>query len=93
MHEKGPPKCVYYPENEVGGEPVVIADGSSSYVGVYTYHLVDETSCFLLYDEQGKMVTRMKMPSRVPFGFHGTWVPGADLEAHWNHHDGDKEVR
>jgi len=79
---------VYYGENEVGGEPIFVPHGDiKAYVGVYTYHLVEDQTYFLLYDgETTELVARLKMPFRVPFGFHGIWVSGEELQSHFDYH-------
>ena len=33
-----------------------------------------------------KVICRMKMPHRVPFGFHGEWIPGDTLRKHFDYH-------
>lgn len=30
-------------------------------------------------DFEAKPIARLRMPQRVPYGFHGTWIPGAEL--------------
>ena len=70
-----------------GGEPAVIQSTSGkSYVGAYVQK--DEESFFELYDgETTNLVTSLRMPGRVPFGFHGLWVKGDELQGHFEHHD------
>jgi len=77
---------VYFEKGEVGGEPMLIPrPGGRVYVGVYTHRLETNDSYFLLFEGDGsnKLVTRLKMPARVPFGFHGSWLEGQDLRSHW----------
>lgn len=33
-----------------------------------------------------KLICRIKMPHRVPFGFHGEWIPGDTLRKHFDYH-------
>lgn len=35
--------------------------------------------------ENGELITRLKMPHRVPFGFHGLWVTGEELGGHYSY--------
>jgi carotenoid cleavage dioxygenase len=45
----------------------------------------DITTEFVLYDGETwspTPVLRLKMPYRVPIGFHGLWIPHVDMEAH-----------
>ncbi|KAL7554085.1 hypothetical protein ACHAWF_017467 [Thalassiosira exigua] len=74
----------------------------SVYVGVYLQKLepaadddgpysvtngVGETY-FALYDgETADLVARMKMPHRVPYGFHGRWIGRSELLGHYRHHE------
>ncbi|KAL7535928.1 hypothetical protein ACHAXR_006813 [Thalassiosira sp. AJA248-18] len=88
MVERKIHKAVYYNDNEVGGEPMLVNDDNNqTYVGTYIYNLKEEQTYFLLYDgTTAELVTRLKMPHRVPFGFHGLWVSGEELEGHFEHH-------
>jgi carotenoid cleavage dioxygenase-like enzyme len=89
-------RAVFYDEDEVGGEPVLLRSGDDSddkkdnnrvYVGIYTYHMKTEQTYFLLYDgETTDLVARLEMPHRVPFGFHGQWISSSELEGHFAHH-------
>jgi carotenoid cleavage dioxygenase-like enzyme len=83
-------RAVYYPENEVGGEPMVVQDDEddgTTYVGTYLYNMVTEETFFVLYNgETTELVCRLKMPYRVPFGFHGQWLSGQELHNHFEHH-------
>lgn len=83
-------KKVDFPENEYGGEPVVIEKGSDDsrdfYVGAFTYNESTGESFFVLYDEKGDLLTKLKMPYRVPYGFHGNWVPEKLLQEHFALH-------
>lgn len=87
-------KAVYYNEGEEGGEPIAIeTDKGNVYVGVHVHNMNEDKSYFLLFDgESTDLIARLMMPQRVPFGFHGLWVPGGDLRAHFAHHDGKEKV-
>lgn len=91
---------VYYTNNEVGGEPMVVrvkeqADGRGNgteeevvYVGSYVYNEELNESFFLLFDgETNEQVCRLKMPSRVPFGFHGQFISGDEFASHFQYHE------
>ena len=81
---------VYYDEDEIGGEPVVIrgANEDEMYVGSYIYNTNDDQSYFDIYDAKLSQKTcRLKMPQRVPQGIHGTFINGQDLESHYKYHE------
>lgn len=81
-------QATYYDKNEVGGEPMVAQtpDGDV-FVGTYLFNMVNETSYFVLYDgTTNDLVCRLKMPYRVPFGFHGQWLSREELQGHFEHH-------
>mmetsp|Transcript_11241 Transcript_11241/g.26679 ORF Transcript_11241/g.26679 Transcript_11241/m.26679 type:complete len:559 (-) Transcript_11241:1148-2824(-) len=80
--------ATYHDTNEVGGEPMVATtpDGKI-YVATYTYNFVDETSYFVMFDGQtNDLVVKLKLPYRVPFGFHGQWLSKNELDRHFDHH-------
>lgn len=82
-------RAVYYADNEVGGEPLVLQqDGdATTYIGTHVYNMVEEQTYFLLYDgETTDLICRLRMPHRVPFGFHGAWISGRDLQGHFERH-------
>jgi hypothetical protein len=57
------------------------------YVGSYVYNEDENQSYFLLFDgETNRQVCRLKMPQRVPFGFHGQFISGEELDFHYRHH-------
>jgi len=81
-------KAMYYQDGEVGGEPIIMTGESSSevYIGVYTFK--DDQTYFLLFEgKNGEQVARLKMPHRVPFGFHGLWCSAEELNGHFSHHE------
>ena len=74
---------------------MVIKDATTmkEYVGVYTFHLLEEQTYFLIFDgENGELITRLKMPHRVPFGFHGIWVTGEELCGHHSYHGEEEDT-
>ena len=83
-------KKVDYAVNEYGGEPVVIEKGSDDsgdfYVATFTYNEDTDGSFFVLYDNEGELVTKLKIPYRVPYGFHGNWIPERLLHEHFALH-------
>lgn len=81
-------KTLYYNEGEVGGEPMLVAsDDGEVYVGIYQQDLASNDSFFCLYDGvTADLIARWKLPYRVPYGFHGTWISENELEAHVKYH-------
>ena len=87
---------IYYPQNVMGGEPMLLraksqTDGNGEeevvYVGSYVYNELEHQSSFLLFHgETNEQVCRLKMPSRVPFGFHGQFFSGDELASHFQYH-------
>lgn len=88
---------VYYGPNETGGEPIVVRAKKQTtidediedviYVGSYVYNEEENQSYFLLFDgETNGQICRLKMPQRVPFGFHGQFISGEELDFHYRHH-------
>eukprot|EP00579_Thalassiosira_antarctica_P013703 CAMPEP_0201940582 /NCGR_PEP_ID=MMETSP0903-20130614/45488_1 /ASSEMBLY_ACC=CAM_ASM_000552 /TAXON_ID=420261 /ORGANISM="Thalassiosira antarctica, Strain CCMP982" /LENGTH=663 /DNA_ID=CAMNT_0048482421 /DNA_START=196 /DNA_END=2187 /DNA_ORIENTATION=- len=91
---------VYYDNDDTGGEPMLVratkkaadtasgAEEDAIYVGSYVYNKEENQSYFVLYDgETNEKVCRLKMPSRVPFGFHGTFISGKDFDSHFQYHE------
>jgi carotenoid cleavage dioxygenase-like enzyme len=86
MQEKKAVKVVHYEKDEFSGEPVLIAKPNSSdsrdfYVGTFIHNQVSGKSSFVLYEEE-TLVTRLNIPYRVPYGFHGKWIPEEQLQSH-----------
>mmetsp|Transcript_5354 Transcript_5354/g.12129 ORF Transcript_5354/g.12129 Transcript_5354/m.12129 type:complete len:646 (+) Transcript_5354:55-1992(+) len=83
---------VFYRDGELGGEPMLVRSGEYGderiYVGSYLYNQDEDKSYFALYDgETGGQVCRLAMRQRVPFGFHGQYIDGEDLRAHFKYHE------
>lgn len=58
------------------------------YVGSYVYNEEENQSYFILFDgETNKQVCRLKMPSRVPFGFHGKFITDDEFTSHFQYHE------
>ena len=80
---------VYYDDGEIGGEPMLVrgTEDDKVYVGLYVYNEEQNQSYFLLYDgDTNQQICRLKMPSRVPYGFHGQFISGEDFESHFQYH-------
>ncbi len=57
-----------------------VYDENAGYLLTYAYDIASlETSCLILVaaDIAGEPVATLRMPHRVPFGLHGSWVPGS----------------
>ena len=80
---------VYYDKDEIGGEPAIVrGTDNEMYIGCYTFNEEEERSYFILYDgDTGEKICRLQMPYRVPFGFHGQFISGEDLDNHFKHHE------
>jgi carotenoid cleavage dioxygenase-like enzyme len=68
-------ECVFVPRPGGKGED----DG---WLLGYVYDQTTNRSELLILDAQdftAKPVARVLLPTRVPFGFHGTWIPGEEL--------------
>jgi carotenoid cleavage dioxygenase len=94
MERRAVHKVVRYPAAETGGEPVIIPkpDTSSSnevYIGTFLCNDMDGTSSFVLYDGETaseEPVAKLRIPYRVPYGFHGRWVDETELQHHIQYH-------
>jgi len=77
VHDYGP--------GRVGLEPVFVprADGTAEddgWVLAYVYDATEDRSDVVVLDAQdfaGEPVATIHLPVRVPFGFHGSWLPDA----------------
>lgn len=64
------------------------------YVGTHTYSTNTNESYVLLYDgTDGTQVARLKMPHRVPYGFHCQYIDGDTLDQHIKSHRGGRPNR
>jgi len=78
-----------FPEGVYGSEPAfaprVGAMGEDDgYVITFVTDAREGRSEALILDAKdfgGKPLARVKLPQRVPAGFHGTWVPGGEIAA------------
>lgn len=73
--------------DKMPGEPVFVpAENPESedhgWLMTYTYDKTDESSDFVILDARdisGDPVATVKLPQRVPFGFHGSWFADAEF--------------
>lgn len=72
-------------ELERAGEPFFVADGKGEGEGwllLFAYDRTTDTSHLAILDAQDVAagpVARIHLPVRVPYGFHGLWVPESDV--------------
>lgn len=74
-------------KGRLGGEPVFVprAEGKTEDEGwllTYAHDFMQERSEMLVLNAQdlaAPPVARVLLPARVPFGFHGAWIPGTEL--------------
>lgn len=93
MKEKRVVKDILHPAGWIGGEPHFIPSPESSsqggdssddgYLGVYLYSA--NSTEFALYDARSfanEPVARLRLPFRVPLGFHGGWLSEEHFRKH-----------
>jgi carotenoid cleavage dioxygenase len=81
--ERGTSEQHDYGEGRVTLEPVFVprdetADEDDGWVMSYVYDATTDTSDVVILDARdfaGEPVAVISLPQRVPFGFHGNWVP------------------
>jgi carotenoid cleavage dioxygenase len=69
----------------VGLEPVFVPRSGATaeddgWVLAYVYDATEDRSDVVVLDAQdfaGEPVATIHLPARVPFGFHGSWLPDA----------------
>ncbi len=74
-------------KNILGGEFAFVPERDDSgedegWLMGYVYNKIINKSDFLILDASNMKlppVARVKMPQRVPFGFHGNWIPNARI--------------
>jgi len=86
------------PTGWIGGEPVFIPKAKPSgdasddgYIANFLYSLESDRTDFVLYDARtfsGTPAVRLRMPKRVPVGFHGSWLEEEHLQRHLARHAG-----
>jgi len=70
-------------EGEMGAEPVFIPSENQTsedegYLMTYVYDRATDKSNLMIFNAQdinSGPIAQIKLPQRVPFGFHGSWVP------------------
>mmetsp|Transcript_107735 Transcript_107735/g.347803 ORF Transcript_107735/g.347803 Transcript_107735/m.347803 type:complete len:600 (+) Transcript_107735:66-1865(+) len=92
MLEKKAAAQILHPAGWVVGEPVFIPRAAASgepsddgFLGSFLYGPGEESTDFVLHDARSfsqKPVARLRVPKRVPVGFHGAWLGAAGLRAH-----------
>ncbi|MCO5585748.1 hypothetical protein L7F22_039684 [Adiantum nelumboides] len=83
-----------YPPNCYGGEPMFVprsSDASAAeddgYVLTFMHNEETNKSELLILDASSpslELLARVKLPARVPYGFHGTFIPAGKLELQKN---------
>jgi len=84
-HRAGTSAEHIYGPTHVGGEPVFAADPDGTaendgWIVNFVTDLAERTTEFVVLDAHditAGPVARVKLPRRVPFGFHGNWIPEA----------------
>ena len=85
--ENGTTESHEYGPGRGGAEPVFVpkADGDAEDAGwilSVVYDPADDSSELCILDAEdiaGPEVARIHLPQRVPFGFHGNWVPDSSV--------------
>ena len=86
---KGSAEHVEYGPGRFGGEPIFAPrDGATEeddgWVIGFVYDENDNSGECVIIDAQNFSagpVARVKLPQRVPYGFHAAWVPQAGIDA------------
>ena len=74
-------------QGRAAGEPVFVAKTGSDaedagYLMTFVHDLGMQTTEFVIMDAQDfdrDYIARIKLPQRVPFGFHGNWCSDASV--------------
>ncbi|MCO5591398.1 hypothetical protein L7F22_045381 [Adiantum nelumboides] len=79
-----------YAEGCYGGEPIFVpssddpdADEDDGYIVTFMHNEETGKSKLLVLDAKSPVLAKVasvKLPSRVPYGFHGTFIPGHELK-------------
>ena len=80
---------ISYPDDVVGEEPVFIPHGGEGcddgFVATVCIHQRRRTAELVLYNAttfSAEPVARVRVPVRMPHGFHGLWLSDRELKAH-----------
>lgn len=77
--ETGKSERHYFPKGVFGSEPVFVAndDGEEGHLITFTSDLAGKSEVHIINtsDMSAEPVAKVKLPQRVPLGFHGTWAP------------------
>lgn len=82
--ERGSRQSVELGKGRVSGEAVFVPSASASseddgYLMTYVYDQASDSSEFVIFDAltmADEPIAKIQLP-RIPFGFHGSWVPAA----------------
>lgn len=69
-------ECNFVPESD---DPAAIAPEDAGYLVTIVYDTATDASEFVVFDARTmapEPVAAVRLPQRVPYGFHGNWVPG-----------------
>jgi carotenoid cleavage dioxygenase len=85
--ESGSVEAHLFGRGRGGAEPVVVPkadrdEEDAAWILTVVYDAVEDTSELCILDAEditGPEVARIRMPQRVPFGFHGNWVPDTSV--------------
>jgi carotenoid cleavage dioxygenase len=85
---KGTSETHEYGKGRMGGEGVFVprpggSEEDDGWLVNYVYDQATNRSEMVVVDArdfQAKPVARVMLPARVPYGFHGTWIPGTELD-------------
>lgn len=85
--ESGTDVSYVYGPNVRAGEPVFCADPSGAaeddgWIVNFVTDMSDRSTSFIVLDARditAGPVCEVRIPRRVPFGFHGNWMPGLEL--------------
>jgi carotenoid cleavage dioxygenase-like enzyme len=80
---------IHFPPGILGGEPIYMPrgkaedEGHEGYLGMFWWNYANKTSSFVLFDAKSfakEPVVQLKSPTRVPLGFHGSWLDEVDFQ-------------
>lgn len=81
--------CIRYPDNVVGEEPVFIPYGGAGcddgFLATIWIDQVERWAELVFFDAKtfaSEPVARVRLPRRVPHGFHGLWLSEDDMRKH-----------
>lgn len=78
---------IHFGDGVVGGEPIFVPHGTADdegFISMFLWNQKTKISTFVLYNAQTfdpEPVAELRIPHKVPLGFHGTWLSETDLGA------------